>query len=571
MDKLTNFDKLIINLSSNEKKELLEKMEMSVELSQEPLIIQEEETERDFQDDMREYESLNVLQKIMIFFQSLLKQKDISTVYKEYKIYILRKKYFGNTNLADFRAQVLTKEFYDEFVKLKEPCRFFRDPLRLVFGKGDKKDFYAFIGGIVLPDLQKELLDKTDPWILEKEDMEKDPSDIKAEIDEFFSMKMEEISDLDCTIMNQACQGLYSLYLLSTFDLGSILKNFDSVIGNGVKVCPIEDVHEPLLELAGILKSLNKPPTVRALEALFLFEDSIDGPGEVLNSKMAASDIFLSIIRNFNSTVPLEKLISVLSGDLSKRAIDIPVVEDWFRVFRKFWSYRINRIYSFFVNERKKSDLEKNICTLTGVPYIKPLEKYTRNHYFMGSPATYEKSLAFIQTFLTKILSKHFMGTFLLIAREGEFYKKDNKAEFDKVISYLDKLGKKFTGLKSIIISADFPVDKTVFTENQEGESYQRTVIMALEHLDMEVEPMVSGFLTHMRLLAKVLQGIVVGDGGAYDTLSNISSIGGKANNEIRETFKLISTMINKIVRYCSKMKLLEEKNYKNPLKNLHN
>jgi hypothetical protein len=561
MDKLTNFDKLIINLSTVEKKELLEKMEISVELSQEPLILQEEETEKDFLDDKEEYESLNVLQKIMIFLQSLVKQKDISTVLKEHKVNILRKKYFNNTNLADFRAQVLTKDFYDEFIKLKEPCRFFRDPLRTVFSKGNKKDFYAFIGGIVLPDLQKDLLDKTDPWILEKEDLEKEPSDIKAEIDEFFNMKMEEVSDLDCSIMNEACQGLYSLYLLSDFDISVILKNFDSVIGDGVKVCRLEDVHEPLLELAGILKSLNKPPTVRALEALFLYNDSKNEPGEVLSRKMAASDTFLAVIRNFNRTVPLENLIRVLSGDLSRKAGEIPVVEDWFRVFRKFWSYRISRTYAYFVNERKKNDSEKDICTLTGVRYIKPLEKYTRNHYFRGSPATYEKSLAFIQAFLTQILPKNFMSTFLLIAREGEFYKKDNKAEFDKVITYLDMLGKKFTGLKNIIVSPTFPVDKSLLSEDADEESYQRMVVTALEHLDMEVEPLVSGFLSNMRLLAKVLQGIVVGDGGAYDTLSNISSIGGKANNELRETFKLLSMMINKIVRYASEMKLLEEKN----------
>lgn len=560
MDNLTNFDKLIINLSTIEKKEMLEKMEISLDLSQEPLVSQEETADGDFQQNQMDYETLNVLQKIVLFLQSLVKQKDIPTLLKEYKVNVLRKKYFHNSNLADFKAQVLKNTFYDELVKLKEPCRFFRKPLRQVFSYDNKQDFYAFVGGIVLPDLQRELLDKTDPWILEKEDMERDSSEIKAEIDEFFNMKMESVSDLDCAIMNEACQSLYSLYLLSSFNLGSILKSFDSIVPGAEPVCRIEDVHEPLLELAGILRSLNKPPTVRALEALFLYEDSKAGPGEILNRKMMAADTFLSFIRNFNKNVPLEHLVRVLSGDLSKGAQTPPMVDDWFRLYRKFWAARISRSYAFFVNERKKNDTEKDVCSLTGVRYVKPVEKYSRNHYFPGSPATYEKSLAFIQSFLSEILPNRFYSTFMIIRREGEFYKKDNKAEFDKVITYIDMLGKKFTGLKAIIDSPSFPVDHSVFPENAEEETYKNAVINALQHMDMEVEPLVSGFIGHMRLMAKILQGIVVGDGGAYDTLSNISSIGGKANTELRETFKLLSLMINKIVRYISEMKVLEEK-----------
>ncbi|MBB6479037.1 DUF5312 family protein [Spirochaeta isovalerica] len=560
MDNQTNFDKLIINLSTIEKKELLEKMEMSIDLSQEPLVSQEETAESDFQQNQLDYETLNVLQKIVLFLQSLVKQKDIPTLLKEYKVNLLRKKYFNNSELADFKTQVLKKAFYDELAKLKEPCRFFRKPLRQIFSYDNKQDFYAFIGGIVLPDLQRELLDKTDPWILEKEEMERDSSEIKAEIDEFFNMKMESVSDLDCSIMNEACQSLYSLHLLSNYDIGAILKSFDTIVPGAEPVCRIEDVHESLLELSGIIKSLNKPPTVRALEALFLYENSKEGPGEILSRKMMAADTFLSIIRNFNKNVPLENLVRVLSGDLSKGSQTPPLVDDWFRVFRKFWSSRITRTYAFFVNERKKNDSEKDICSLTGVRYIKPIEKYTRNHYFPGSPAMYEKSLAFVQSFLSEILPNRFYSTFMIIRREGDFYKKDNKAEFDKVLAYIDMLGKKFTGLKNIINASNFPVDHSLFPGDAEEQTYRNAVVHALEHLDMEIEPLVSGFVSHMRLMAKVLQGIVVGDGGAYDTLSNISSIGGKANNELRETFKLLSLLINKIVRYISEMKVLEEK-----------
>jgi len=560
MDKLTNFDKLINNLSTIEKKELLEKMELSLDLSQEPLVAQEEVSETEFQQNQLDYESLNVIQKILLFFHSLISQKDIPTLLKEHKVNALRKKYFLNSDLADFKAQVLRKSFYDELVKLKDPCRFFRKPLRKIFSYEGKQDFYAFIGGVILPDLQRELLERTDPWILEKSDMARKSSEIKAEIDEFFNMKMESISDLDCSIMNEACQSLYSLHLLASFDLGSILKNFDSSITGGEPMCRVSDVHESLLELAGIIKSLIKPPSVRTLEALFLYENTEDGPGEGLRRKMTVADTFLSYIRDFNKEIPLELLVRVLSGDLTKAAQSPPVVDDWFRLYRKFWSSRISRNYAIFVNERKKSDSEKDICSMTGVRYIKPIEKYSRDHYFPGSPAMYEKSLAFIQSFLTEILPNGLYSTFLIIRKEGEFYKKDNKAEFEKVILYLEILGKKFSSLKSVVIKDNFPIDHSLFPGGVEEDTYRNAVENALVHLDMEVEPLISGFISHMRLLSKIMQGIVIGDGGAYDTLSNISSIGGKSNTELRETFKILSVMIEKMLRYISEMKALEEK-----------
>jgi len=148
MQNLTNFDKLIINLSSNEKKELLEKMEMTFELSQDPLSENNEVIENGFQNFQQEYESLGVIQKIVLFFQSLIRQKDIPSVLKEHKVHVLRKKYFGDCDLADFKNGLLNQNFYNELIKLKDPCRFFRKPLQKIFSYDNKHDFYAFIGGI---------------------------------------------------------------------------------------------------------------------------------------------------------------------------------------------------------------------------------------------------------------------------------------------------------------------------------------------------------------------------------------------------------------------------------------
>ena len=560
MDNLTNFDKLIINLSSNEKKELLEKMEITFDISQEPLAVHEEIEESDFKSFQQEYESLTIIQKIFLFLQSIIAQKDIPSLLKEHKVNILRKKYFNNCDLADFKNSLLKQPFYDELVKLKEPIQFFRKPLQAIFSYDNKRDFYAFIGGVILPDLQNELLMNTDPWEIEKNNLEQEDSSIKSEIDSFLELKMDSISNLDCTIMNEACQSLYGLHLLCSFELNIITCSFDSVTPETGKICQVDDIKELLLDLAGILQSLSKPPTIRALEAMFLFSIENQELKTDLGKKMVKADVFLSSIRDFNKKVPLENLVKVLTADLSKKSTKPPIVEDWFRVYKKFWNSRVSKKYSYFVTERKKSESEKDICAMTGIKLIKPMDRYFRNFYFMGSPAKYEKSMAFIQAFMNEIIPITIYPTLMVISREGEFYKKDNKAEFEKVLNFLSLLDKKINNINSMINSSGFLGEKLKEHSDHNEEQKNRIIINALEQIDFEIASLIDIFISNLRAINKVMHGIVVGDGGAYDTLSNISSIGGRSNAELRETFKLTSLILNKIVKYISSMKIMEEK-----------
>lgn len=560
MENLTNFDKLIINLSSNEKKQLLEKMEMGFELSQESLMENGEVIEDDFQTFQQEYESLSIFVKIYLFFQSLLRQKDIPAILKEYKVNQLRKKHFGNCHLADFKNGLLIQEFYNELVKLKEPCSFFRKPLQKIFMFDNKPDFYAFIGGVVLPDLQQELLIKTDPWELEKKDKELDAGIIKNEIDSNLDLTMDSISNLDRSIMNEACQSLYGLYLLSSFELNTVLGHFNSILPESGNVCRVSEVHDQLLELSGILKSLNKPPSIRALEALFLYSLDSEELKSTLNNKMSVADMYLSAIRDFNKSVPLENLIKVLTADFSKSSNKLPLVEDWFRIYRKFWNTRVNLRYAYFVNERKKNSSEKEICSLFGVRYIRPIENYIRNLYFEGSSAKYEKSLSFVQVFILDIFTEKLNPVLQTINLEGEFYKKDNKVEFDKAFHYLGLLDNRLVTILNIFKGNGFLGKKLIKATADDEEIRHNTILNAIEQIDIEISSFLDGFILHLRILNNVLYGIVLGNGGAYDTLSNISSIGGKSNSELREAFKVTSMILNKVYKYITEMKIMEEK-----------
>ncbi len=559
MDNLTNFDKLIINLSSNEKKELIKRMENRFKLSQETLHVEEEVIETGFKSFQEEYESLSVLQKFLLFLQSLVKQKDIPTILKEHKVLVLRRKYFSDCNLADFKSSCLNENFLNKLIQLKEPCLFFKEPLQKAFSNDNKQDFYAFIGGVVLPDLQEELLLKTDPWSRAKKVSTVDEKLIKIEIDSFLEIRLESISNLDRSIMNDACQSLFGLYLLCSFNIYGIIHEFDEVVSESGKVCGIYNIKDQLLNLAGILHSLDKPPSVRALEAVFLYSLTDNELKDDLNGKMEIAGNCLSTIREFNKNVSLENLVKVLSGDLNQSKKQLPVVDDWFRNFSKFWKNRTLRHYLFFANERKKQEVEKSICEYMEKDRILLIDGYSCDYYWVGSPARFEKSIAFIYLFSSDVFEKRIKQTLFLINIEGEFYKKDNKNELEKVLNYFSSICNKMDNVFQAFSGSNSTMEILSDMEDQ-GDEKKKKFLTELEQLELDLVNIINDFLVYIRLLHNLIRGIIAGDGGAYDTLSNISSIGGSSNPELRETFKVISLIINKSYNYISEMKILEEK-----------
>ena len=102
--------------------------------------------------------------------------------------------------------------------------------------------------------------------------------------------------------------------------------------------------------------------------------------------------------------------------------------------------------------------------------------------------------------------------------------------------------------------------EKLVQAESEDDERKRTLICEAIEQVDYEVVSILESFISHLKMLNALMHGIVIGDGGAYDTLLNISSIGGKSNIELKESFKMTSMIIHKMVKYIANMKILEEK-----------
>ena len=94
----------------------------------------------------------------------------------------------------------------------------------------------------------------------------------------------------------------------------------------------------------------------------------------------------------------------------------------------------------------------------------------------------------------------------------------------------------------------------------KQKEERNKSILSVIEQVDFEVLNILESFIQNIRILNSVIYGIVAGSGGTYDTLSNISSIGGRSNTELRESFKQISSIISKTYDYISEMKILEER-----------
>ncbi|MFP4644442.1 MAG: DUF5312 family protein, partial [Spirochaetales bacterium] len=114
---------------------------------------------------------------------------------------------------------------------------------------------------------------------------------------------------------------------------------------------------------------------------------------------------------------------------------------------------------------------------------------------------------------------------------KGDFYKGENRTEFDNAFETLRAAPNRLNQLKSQV-APDGVFGKRLQEIGLQGYSADRIVELrkpVIDEVNQIVRRLVSDVITALRSLDNVMNGILHGEvGGSYDTLSNLSSIEGR-------------------------------------------
>ena len=533
MRQISTFDRLVAGLSTEERRGMLRSIEENLNIDSEPLFADAEESEEISLEVI--HGRLGLIHRIILFFKALIVQRNVLDVLEESLLLRyaaeIERAYQG---LFDAKTNSLGYAFAKELKGLRDALAPFVDPLSRAFGP-DKKDFVAFMAGIEFPLHQERILEVTDPATYFGDGVS--DFDMRRQMDAALKEALKDISESDRAEMYRHVRALYFLNELVFFPHSKILSSFTA--GAERETVPVGQVKNQLLEFGDILVSQVEAPGITALKALFLFdpkmneEQDIAKTTDVLKAALEGALQGLAEIRSFCTAIPLKKLLKVVSENVSYTPDQIGGGEDWFALYRKFWEDRIDReleIFSFSTHSQK---LVGEACRLLKMDALPTLPHYSAKSLEDGGGVRFEMTLSFLLHFIERLFMTEMHRVLKIFIVDGDFYKSLNRQEFTD--SY-DGIRGAMESIKHLDADLSPTGEKGLEVSLVRGEMVKQNLRYkrlrsVLKTVDERAEGIVNSTKEHLALLIHVTKGILFGEsGGRYDTLSNISYIGGSEN-----------------------------------------
>jgi hypothetical protein len=303
------------------------------------------------------------------------------------------------------------------------------------------------------------------------------------------------------------------------------------------QTCPAGAVREMLASLNNILFSLTDPPTISLLESLFIFqlqrrkgEDGFNMENE-MHKLLSAAEEAIATIRYFNRKVPLTRILRCIYHDLSLAPRQISGGEDWFLVYQEHWKRHIESSLTEFIHIRKLREIQESFKFFLKGDSLKFLTNAASDNNRSGVPLSEAFTLAFLRTFHSSVFLADIVAALRPVLMEGEFFKRENRAEFtgayndlmkieediaiiDSKISPAGDCGKRYAQAKNDITS--LPVKR-------------KRIQVVLDEVTREAKGVIVRAISAAMTMINVLNGILKKEpGGKYDTLSNLDELGGK-------------------------------------------
>jgi hypothetical protein len=405
------------------------------------------------------------------------------------------------------------------------------------------------------PEMQERLLRDIEPEQVAYEKSLDDPHMVKKEIEYRLEDILEGIGQEQRELLYGEARRFNTLHHLVFFAYERILSQFLHSEAKNRYQAAMSEVREPLNELAQILFTLQDPPTEGMIKILFIFylqnefetESSQDIDAH-LQELLKSADRAFNAIRTFNQKVPLLQLLRLSKRNLEYVPTEIGGGEDWYVLFKQFWYRRFEHKIKLYTQEQKRRKL------LEDAENFLKLGEFPRVRYYDGKPwegagsPRYAQSLGFVRGFVENYFFGDLHGPLKLILIDGEFYKDQNRDEYNDAYNGMLKIQDEIKGLE-YDLSPDGEVGKRL--EQAKSETGPRAqaaprITKALRETDKRAEQLIGRTIDSLSLMTHIIEGILYGDvGGRYDTLSNLGYIGRGENKNLSQKLSGIKNKIS--------------------------
>jgi hypothetical protein len=531
------FNRLAFELSLDERKNLLEKLNSQSNISKAPLYGEVEDGPT--VDITEQYLMLPWYYRLWFFILSVVKSKTPVRIFEDREVVKLGRIIDAQTpGLYDYGRGLLLQEFYKELTALKEGSRFFFTALDASVNR-DKGAFYAFLGSLEMGEVHKRLTAATDPDHI----ADQHPAAAESELRQIAFRAMEDtmgmITDGQRNSMYANARSLNCLRQLSSFLFDRVILAFAMDQSAGGMACAGIVIKEQLAILNNILYSLREIPSMTLLESLFIFilQDRVGEAGFDINAEMrkllSRADSALAAIRAFNQQVPLTLILRCAGRDMAFSPKALSGGEEWFVVYRDHWKHRIETQFSDFLRHRRQQNLLNAFHQFFKGTNLKLLDHVESESNPEGMPIQGTYLLSFLLTFHAVVFVPDINTYLRPVLIDGEFYRRENRTEFTECYNDLMKIedsirrfdtnlspigdyGKRYTQARGEMSS--LPVKR-------------RKIQIVVEEADDEAAAIIERSRNAINGMINILGGVLKKEtGGKYESLTNLPALAGKGD-----------------------------------------
>ncbi|MDR2404700.1 MAG: DUF5312 domain-containing protein [Spirochaetaceae bacterium] len=529
------FNRLALDLSLDERTNLLDKLKNQLSISRDPLY--EETAVIPSVDTEQQYVSLPWYYRLWYFILSLFSGKTPLKVYEGRELqklgWIIDARAPG---LYDVNRGLLLSEFYKELTGLKEGARFFYTVLDSGINR-DKGAFYGFLGSLEMGTVHTRLSVETTPERIVGNKPEASETELRRRAFTIMEEILAEITEEERTAMYANVRSLYCLSQLASFLFDRIIMAFSPASSVSDMICLASVIWEPLSNLNNILFSLKEIPPMPLLESLFIFilQEHAGEAGFDINTEiqrlLSRAEKSIVVIREFNRQVPLTLIVRCGSRNLSLSPKVISGGEDWFAVYREYWRHHIETQFNEYMRERRSRELANAFRDFFKDKELRSLESAASEFNPNGFPLKEAMHLSFLLTFYSVVFIPEINGFLRPILIDGEFYRRENRLEFTENYNEIIKLEDVIRKFDSVI-SATGDLGKRYFQAKGDMSSLpvkRRKIQLVTEEASEEAAAISDRIKIAIGGIVNILNGILKKDsGGKYETLSNLTQIAGK-------------------------------------------
>ena len=533
-ERSTTFDHLSSRLSSEEREDLLTRIRDSFEIDE---LIEDESSTTSVADDLNiEYKKLGLFQRLLLLIKAVMTRRDIYKILEERLVErTARELERENPGLFNARDRSIGGNLLQEIEPLKEAVNYFAAPLIFAMGK-QKPEFFSFLFALELPALHTNLSTTADPEAVALDNSLTSEFDIKRQMQLGVQDVLSNLPESGRKTMYRYSRFLISLNELIYFPYAGLMDKLKTRDGkSGVNV---EILRHDLGRLADIFASFCRFSAETPVQALFLYQsdadDSQEEPDYSEILKKAAEAI--SVIRGFIRSVPLPKLLKVITKNLSFKTRDIGGGEDWLVLLRRYWEQEVEKNIGIYIYRLRRTEIIAKTKSFFQSEMYSPLQFYRSDFFRDVGGVKYELTTAFLAAFAGQNFRIEMLRTLKTFVVDSEFYKPQNRRDFTDSLEGLQEAPEAFAEFDRDISSEGdtgkaISAGREIARENSERSDIVREL---LSQANAKALQLCQKTKEQLLLLVAVTKGILFGEsGGQYDTISNKGYIGGIDNERL--------------------------------------